>query len=54
MNEEQSLRSEVIARLMMRHGLSVEEADAAWEQYRLHLRALRLGHECGRAGIESN
>ena len=54
MNEKQSLRSEVIARLMMRHGLSVEEADAAWEQYRLHLRAVRLGHESGSAGIESN
>jgi hypothetical protein len=54
MNEQQRLWSEVIARLMMRHGLSVREADAAWEQYQLHLRAVRLGRESGRAGIENN
>lgn len=54
MNEQQRLKSEVIARLMMRHGLSFEEADATWEQYRLHVRALRVRQESGKAGIEHN
>jgi hypothetical protein len=54
MREEQRVKSEVIVRLMMRHGLSFEEADATWEQYRLHTGALRIGQECGRIGIEDN
>ncbi len=54
MSEQQRLRSEVITRLMTRHGLSVEEADAAWAQYQLRLRAARLGQEHGRDRIENN
>lgn len=51
---EQLLRSEVIVRLMLRHGLSREEADIAWEQYRLQLRALELLQEGGRDGFLNN
>ena len=54
MSEQHGLRSEVITRLMTRHGLSVEEADAAWAQYQLQLRALRFGQENGRDSIENN
>lgn len=51
---EQRLRSEVIVRLMMRHGLSIEEADIAWEQYRLQLRALQVRQESSREGFLNN
>jgi hypothetical protein len=51
---EQRLRSEVIVRLMMRHGLSIEEADIAWEQYRLQLQALRVRQEGSREGLGNN
>ena len=51
---EQRLRSEVIVRLMLRHGLSREEADIAWEQYRLQLRAFELRREVGVDGFLNN
>jgi hypothetical protein len=51
---EQRLRSEVIVRLMIRHGLSIEEADIAWEQYRLQLQALRVRQEGSREGLGNN
>ena len=54
MSEQQRLRSEVITRLMTRHGLSVEEADAAWAQYQLQLPAARLGQDNGSGSIENN
>jgi hypothetical protein len=54
MNEQERVRAEVITRLMMRHGLSGQEADAAWEQFRLHQRAVRLSQDGSRTGVEQN
>lgn len=49
MEEDVTVREQVIARLMARHGLSVEQAAQAWEQYQLRLRALWLSRQEGTA-----
>jgi hypothetical protein len=42
MEDLKKLKYEVIARIMMRHGYTLEEAETVWEQYKLHLSARRL------------
>jgi hypothetical protein len=52
--ERDSLRDEVIARLMTRHGLTFEEAASAWEQYQLRLFARHVCQPLDRDVIEGN
>jgi hypothetical protein len=54
MDSDTPLRDQVIARLMARHGLSVEEAGAAWEHYLLRLRARRLAATGEQQAVEDN
>jgi hypothetical protein len=52
--DDAGLRGEVIARLMMRHGLTAEEAGLAWEHYLLSLRAKQRAREGAAADVEHN
>lgn len=54
MNEPQEIRDEVIARLMIRHGLSYEQAASAWEEYKLHLLAAGMRQRKLGDTIDSN
>jgi len=54
MNQSQSMREEVIARLTTRHGMSGEAAAAAWEEYLVLLFGRQLGQESARDYIERN
>jgi len=54
MNQPQSMREQVIARLAMRHGMSDEAAAAAWQEYVLLLLGRRLGQESARDYIDRN
>lgn len=53
MERQGSVRADVIARLMTRHGLSAEEAARAWEEFSLRLRGIRLTLDPKR-GIDDN
>ena len=42
MGDLTKLKYEVIARIMMRHGYTLEEAESAWEQFKLRLSVSHL------------
>ncbi len=54
MHISQTIREQVISRLMMRHGLSYEQAALAWEEYKLTILAPGMRRMTSANAIEDN
>lgn len=54
MNELKKLKQEVIARIMTRHGYSREEAEMAWQQFKLQIASGRFLRPMKKEDVDRN
>lgn len=54
MKEQKRLKDEVIAGMMQRHGYTREQAESAWEDFRLQIYARRLLRNVKKIDVERN